>query len=332
MIGRIYGHLEERKYPFLFGDLESEENWDTALSQMKMQFIEYLNEIPIGPRAYPIRRRNAEVTEKEITERFPYVNWIREKLGNDLLGILLYGSASRTADPSQFSDYDNWVVVKNVPRAHRILKGTMPSVYLDKIVEGDKSHNLPNTKHVGIHLFPESSEYLERHIRFLHDSTEFLKHTLVLDGRFDFPVIAEDEVVERGISHAYVKLKTISGSLNWAYSTPEKIIGKPNLFEFIVKNIRFFLQHSLNAMHEPKFRDKEELDALLAERGMPLPGYKPDPKYIQESLLFSMTSVLRLQQDLIEFGRSPNLEFLLDNNQRDPSHVNDWGSLDDEAI
>ena len=80
------------------------------------------------------------------------------------MGILLYGSASRTADPSQFSDYDNWVVVKNVPRAHRILKGTMPSVYLDKIVEGDKSHNLPNTKHVGIHLFPESSEYLERHI------------------------------------------------------------------------------------------------------------------------------------------------------------------------
>ncbi|MFH1174756.1 MAG: hypothetical protein V1725_06495 [archaeon] len=308
MIGQIYDHLKERPYPFLFGDLRNEQHWDEALSQMKYQFMEYLLEIPSGKRKFEIRKRTVEVSEHELQHRFPYVQWLREKLGDNLVGILLYGSASRTDDPAQFSDYDNWVRVKDLRKAHNVLRLTKPSVLEEKVVEGAEHSSL--AKHVGIHLFPSSDEYLQRHIRFLHDSREFLEHTLVLHGEFDFPIIDREEVIERGISHAYVKLKTVAGSLNWAYTSPEKIIGKPNLYEFIVKNIRFFLQHSLNSTHEYKFRNKAELNGILANRGIYLPEYKPDLQHIRTSLLFSLSTVLQLQQELLAAGKKPNMTFL----------------------
>ena len=37
VIGRFYGHLKEREYPFLFGNLLDPTTWDDALSQIKRQ-------------------------------------------------------------------------------------------------------------------------------------------------------------------------------------------------------------------------------------------------------------------------------------------------------
>ncbi len=331
-IGRIYGHLSGRDYPFLFGDLKDKSQWDSALSQMKTQFIAYMQEVNLGKRIYPKKVRKVDVSTTEIQNRFVYVEWLKQKLGDDLLGILLYGSAARTDNPSEYSDFDNWIRVKDIQRAHKILRGTCPIVYDGKVIEG-YSQEIPGGKHLGIHLFPESEDYLMRHIRFLHDSREFLKHTRILYGEFPFQKVRQDEVIERGISQAYMKLKTIAGSLNWAYSTPEKLVGKPSLFEFIVKNVRFFLQHSLNAIESPRFRDKTELNQLLADRGLHIPEYKADPEHIRQSLLYAMVSVLTLQKEFINSGRKPNLEFLVDKkeytNWSDPK-IDDWGQYDDD--
>lgn len=334
MIGRLYNHLQEREYPLLFGGLEDPSRWDEALSLIKMTFIEYMLEVPVGKRKYPVRTRTQEVSDKELRTRYPYVEWLKQKLGDDLEGVLLYGSAARTDNPEEYSDFDNWVRVRDVRRAHQALRATKPFLVDDKVVEmtGKPDNGIPvEAKHIGIHLMPELEEYMIRHIRFLHDSREFLKHTKVLYGEFPFPKIRQDEVIERGISQAYVKLKTISGSLNWAYSAPEKILGKPNLFEYIVKNVRFFQQHSLNALEEPKFRDKKELDRILAEKGMEIPKYKPDLQYIKDSLIISMINVLKLQKELIDSGRKPNLRFMIDEKKYEWSskEIDDWGAYDD---
>ena len=330
-IGRIYGHLDKRDPPFLFGITEDETEWDRALSDIKCQFIEYMKEIPIGPREYKTEIIKSEVSEKEIKENYPYIEWFKGKLGDNYLGTLLYGSASRTNEPSKFGDYDNWVVVEDIRKAHEVLKGTAPAVIIEedgtrKVVEDCHGHG-EEIKHLGIHLFPNDEQYMVNHIRFLHDSKEFMEHTKVLDGEFPFPKVAMDEIVERGISHAYTKLKTITGSLNWAYSSPEKIQGKPALFEFIVKNMRFFLQHSLNATEEPKFRDKEELNELLAERNLYLPEYNDDLNHIRDSLIYSMRGVLQLQKELIESERTPNLEFLINEDKAKKNNI-DWNKED----
>ena len=330
-IGRIYGHLSERDSPFLFGITEDESTWDAALSDIKTQFIEYMKEIPVGPRKYPLKTLKAEVGKKQLKTDYPYIDWLKEKLGDNFLGALLYGSAARTNDPSKYGDYDNWVLVDDMGKAHEALKGTSPAVIIAEdgtrsVVEGCHEDG-PSIKHLGIHLFPNDETYIVNHIRFLHDSKEFRKHTRVLYGEFPFPKVRMDEIVERGVSHAYVKLKTIAGSLNWAYSAPEKIQGKPALFEFVVKNLRFFMQHSLNAMGEPTFRDKHTLNDLLAERDLFLPKYKPDFEHIRNSLVYSMQAVFQLQKELIESGRKPNLAFLNSDVEEPITRDIDWDSM-----
>jgi hypothetical protein len=333
-IGRIYGHLQEREdAPFLFGDLTDSTTWDSALSDMKIQFMEYLMEVPQGTRRHAKRTRKVEVSQKELHEKYIYVEWLKEVLGDNLLGVLCYGSATRTDDPAGYNDFDNWVRVRNVRAAHKVLAGTCPSVIDGKVEEFTAGEHVePNgAKHLGIHIFPESEEYALRHIKFLHDSREFLNHTRVLYGEFPFIKVAQDEVIERGISQAYLKLKTIAGALNWAYSSPEKIRGKPSLFEFIVKNTRFFLQHSLNATEEPRFRDKTELNKLLAERGLHIPQYDDNLGHIRHSLLYAMTSVLTLQREFIDSGRQPQLDFLVDRKRLDwnAPEINNWARYDD---
>ena len=335
MIGQLYGHIKEREYPFLFGDLTNESTWDSALSEMKQQFIEYMLEIPVGKRVYPQKIRKVDVSKKSLEQKYIYVDWLKEKLGDNLVGVLLYGSAARTDDPELYSDFDNWVRVRDVKKAHEVLRGTRPAVLENRVVpyvqkyEDKKKENTP--KPIGIHIFPESEEYLLRHIRFLHDSREFLLHTKVLYGEFPFLKIKQDEVIERGISQAYTKLKTIAGSLNWAYSSPDKINGKPHLFEFIVKNVRFFLQHSLNAMEGPRLRDKEELNDLLAQRGLAIPSYQDNLPHIQRSLLYAMVSVLTLQKEFINSGRKPQLDFLVDDKKYEWSspEIDEWKVMGD---
>lgn len=330
MIGQLFGHLKAREYPLLFGDIEKPENWDTALSNIKMLFVDYLQELPVGKRKYPRRIRKVDVSKKELQNKYGCAEWIKEKLGDDLIGILNYGSASRTDNPDKYSDFDNWVRVRDIRKAHKILQGTNPYLYEGKVVEAGLNKMPEEAKHIGIHLMPESEEYLIRHIRFLHDSREFLKHTKVLYGEFPFLKVQQDEVIERGISQAYIKLKTIAGSLNWAYSTPEKLIGKPALFEFIVKNVRFFLQHSLNALDKPVFRDKQELNELLKEKGMAIPEYKEDLQHIKDSILTSMVNSLHLQKELINSRRRPKLDFLLDDKtyEWNSPEIDDWSKYD----
>ena len=312
-IGRLYGHLQDRgkEYPFLFGgDFENPAKWDEILIGIKKMFIEYFEEVPLGERMYEMRTRRQEVSNKELREKYVYLEWLKEKLGDDLKGVLLYGSAARTDDPKGYSDFDNWVRVRDVAKAQRMLAGTCPAVLEGKVVELRNGEHPEVAKHLGIHFFPESDNYMLRFIRFLHDSREFLKHTKVLYGEMPFIKVRQDEVIDRGISQAYIKLKTIAGALNWAYTYPEKMMGKPALFEFIVKNVRFFLQHSLNAIEEPKLRTKAELNERLTQRGLYIPEYRDDAQYMKEAVLFSMYSVLTLQSEFVNSKRTPNFKFL----------------------
>lgn len=314
-IGRIYGHLRQREYPILFGDLTNPQEWNNAFMRIKQTFIDFIKEIPVGERVYPIIHRKKDTSDKENETRFPQVEWLKEELGDNLIGILLYGSAARTEDPKGYSDLDNWVRVRNIRAAQEKLKGSNPFAYEGKIIHCEEGKEPKGAKHIGIHFQPESEEYTIKFIRFLHDSREFLEHTRVLEGEFPFPIVRQDEVIERGLSHAYTKLKTIAGALYWAYHSPERIQGKPALFEFIVKNLRFWEQHALNAIVEPNFRGKEEIDHILADNGIYIPKYNDDLQYIKDSLIYANVKVLELQRGLYERHRKANLEFLTDNRE-----------------
>ena len=341
-IAHIYGQLGKEEYPFLFGGLKDPATWDTALSDMKLMFNRFLREMPMGRRQYDVVVRGVEVSEQELKDKYVYLGWLKEKLGDNLDSILLYGSASRTSDPTKYSDFDNWVSVHDIPKAHEALRGTCPIVYDGQVVEMptpdemehmlDKEGNgrvrvktkngeidldvvsdhVVGSHHLGIFLIPADDEYRIKHARCLHDSIEFLLHTKVLHGQWPFPVVSQDEVVERGMSAAYIKLKTIAGSLNWAYWEPERLMRKTALFEYIVKNLRFFMQHAQNATVEPAFRDKETIDGLLAQRGIHIPKYQNDREHIKKSILYALINAYKLQAEYIASGRKTDLSFLED--------------------
>ena len=312
-IGKLHGHFADRsaEYPFLFGgEFHDPATWDSTLISVKKMFIDFILEVPLGKRWYGMKVRTCEASSYDLKERFVYVDWLKEKLGDDLVGVLLYGSAARTDDPKGYSDFDNWVRVKDVAKAQRILSGTCPAVFEGKVISLSNGEHPEGAKHLGIHLFPDSDDYMLRFVRFLHDSREFLKHTQVLYGEMPFIKVKQDEVIERGVSQAYIKLKTIAGALNWAYTIPDKMMGKQALFEFVVKNVRFFLQHALNAVEGPQLRTKAELNERLAERGLHIPEYRCDPVHIKHSILYAMHSVLRLQSEFLHSSRKANFLFL----------------------
>ena len=318
-IGRMQGFVGKRDYPLLFGDVKKKKNWDEILFRVKSAFEELMEEVPIGNRQYPRQKKKINLSGKEIRRRYPHVEYLKSKLGDNLAAILVYGSSAREEDPSNYGDFDNWVMVRDIRAAYEALKGTSPNVIDGKVEElrDVDDDDLPkHAKHVGINLLPESEERVYRHIRFLHDSREFLLHTNVVYGEFPFEKSALQEVVPRGLSNAAVKSKTLLGMLNWAYARPDKIRGKPKLFEFVVKIPRFFLQHVLNAEGKPKFRDKHQLDKILSEAyDIKIPAYTNDPEKIKEIVKQTTADIFKLKKAFIgvEADRKPDLSFLTDN-------------------
>ncbi|MBU2522771.1 MAG: hypothetical protein KKE23_00585 [Nanoarchaeota archaeon] len=337
-IGRMYEFVNEKQYPILFGDCTREEDWDEILFKTKHAFEEMMGEVPLGNRKYSRKMRKPEFSEKEVEKKFPFVNYLKNKLGDNLTGILLYGSSAREEDPSKYNDYDTYVVVRDMRKAFEAMKGTCPNVLDGKVKEmtGVSQDDLPkDAKHIGIHLIPNSADYIYRHMRMLHDSREFLLHTQVLYGEIPSEKSALDEVVQRGLSNAAIKSKIVIGALNWAYTKPEKIIGKPNLFDYIVKIPRFYLQHILNAEGKPKFRDKHQLNMILDQvYKMTTPEYSGNPEFIRESVRQAAANIFNLKKDFmtIEAESTPNFSFLTDSRifgWKQGSEVDSWGRFDD---
>ncbi len=333
-IGRIYNHLKERETPLLFGLTRDIATWDAALLEIKLLAIEFTKEVPTGPREYNHSTTQAELTDKIISRDYPYVDWLENKLKDNLVRILLYGSAARTNDPSLFGDFDNWVVVDDISAAYEVLTRTAPAVRIlgdgtRKVIEGcfDPDPKDKNLKPVGIHVLLNDHDYEERHIRALHDSEEFRMHTKPLRGEFVFPKVALDELTNRGLCQSHIKLKTGSGGASWAYNSPEKILGKEPLFAFFAKIPRFALQHGLTAMEGPGFRDKQELDRRLAEKGIFIPKYKADADYIRRSLIDSTVASFIVQKEIIEHGIEPSFDFLSHHSKLLETDLN-WAELD----
>jgi len=337
-IARMYDFVQERQYPILFGDTSNSKNWDEILFKTKQTFEELICEVPLGNRNYSKRVRSPDFSQKEIQRKFPYIDYLKNKLGDNLSGVLVYGSSAREEDPSKYKDYDNYVIVKDLRKAFEAMKGTCPNVVNGKVVEmrGISQKDISaDAKHIGIHLIPDSEDYLCRHMRMLHDSREFLLHTHVLYGNIPFEKSALDEVVQRGLSNAAIKSKIVIGALNWAYASPERLQGKPGLFDFIVKIPRFYLQHVLNAEGKPKFRDKQQLNMILNQvYRMDIPEYSEDLIEIKESVKKTAANIFKLKKDFVtvEAETAPNFSFLTDNKifgWKQGSEVDYWGKFDD---
>jgi hypothetical protein len=318
LISRQYGLLGKRPYPILFGDITDPKNLDSALIDMKVTFVEFMEELSLGNRTYETTVLTEEdnrrpVTPRIMREKYPHVEYLKGILKSNLQGIVLYGSAAATDDPSKYSDLDNLVLVGDVRKALESLKCRRPFAHGGKVIECLGKEPPEGAKHIGMNVLPASKESFIKYLRSLHDAREYYNHSQILYGEIPMARISMDEVMESGISCAYSKFHSCMGNLKRAYLNPENLSARRGLYEFFAKTPRFFLQHTLNAMGKPPaYRSKEELNARLEEAGMGIPEFNPDTGHIRRTMMQTAINVLQLQREFSDFERKADFSFFTD--------------------
>jgi hypothetical protein len=279
----------------------TEERLDEILIQVKLRMLDLMREADFPITTVP----EEEFTAGPLPARFGYVNHLRRTLGDNLTAVVGYGSATRTEDIEKYGDYDNWLIVEDVERALRQLKGFRPhyDIRTDSLFSADEhviaSWNNPAVKHVGLLIFPNDQRVLHNYMRSLHDIEEFRTTILPLYGAVRLPNPTHEEAVERGISQAYIKAKTLAGSVTLFYDDPSLLLDKPALFDFFCKNTRFFYKHARKHA-DRSIMTKEEADAaMLAEHGIRVLAYMHDPGYISDALLYSRIATAYLQEQML---------------------------------
>jgi len=238
---------------------------DEILIQTKLRYVDFLRNLPEWAEPVEVVNKRAELSSEE-RQRFSYIDGILSICGEYVVAIALYGSASKETNPDNYSDYDNFLVVRN---------GTLERLYPK--LKGRKFTHYDG-KHIGFNLVEES--VFTKFIRLNHNPNEHLNHTIVLYGNLNFPVVSEAEICERGTSYAVLRLKALKSACAWITKNPCSLLDKKALFDYFQKTPLFIIRSALNFTERIAYRSKDEIKSRLAEIGGEVLHFKPDKKYI----------------------------------------------------
>ncbi len=205
---------------------------------------------------------------------------LEEIVGRSFAGVLLYGSSAAGAG----NDFDNFAVLNMLyPDLYARIRGSKPR-------ESDKE--------VGVIFVPRS---VLRNFLYINVSNHLFKTSAkVLKGAFEFPNESPRYTIFKEMYHAgFGSAKLLSG-LNLVYRQPEVFFDKPGLFEYFMKLNRFTL-HGLMQRNGHVVLPKEEVLAILRDDyGFPIPKFRPDAKYLQESFVSANRASVALAQRLYD--------------------------------
>jgi hypothetical protein len=253
--------------------------------------MDFYKSLPMNLHDIGYEAKTARLSQRE-KSKYGYLEWLKERLGDNLDSVIVYGSSLMEEN---YNDFDNIVLVHDLDQAYDVLKGTRPSFLDGKIVSSSAAG-----KHIGINILPSADRILQKYLRFNNNPIMVMKSSKVIHGSVDFPVVSLEEAAERGLSQTHVKLKLIAGGLNWVYTHPEKIIGKPSLFDYFVKNIRFLFQNALYLTEGDTTSTKTQLDGRLKkDYGITIPSYSDDPNKIRSSMVYSRHACASLYDVLL---------------------------------
>jgi hypothetical protein len=260
-------------------DVLRSDDFDEILIHAKLRYAHLLKIMPELARPVGCTTKRADLTAEE-KAKFSYIDDILEICGNTVTAIALYGSAAKEINPRNYSDYDNFLVVKD---------GSLGFLY--PRLKGRKFKHKDGKK-VGLNLVEES--VISKIIRFQHDPNEFLEYCKVLYGEIDFPEVPWYELKERGNSYAILRTKALKSACSWVTKEPNILKDKKDLFDYFMKTQLFIIQSALNQTEGIKFRTKDEFKERLAEVGGRVHPFKPDPRYILYSIYQATVTATKL--------------------------------------
>ncbi|MBI2141162.1 hypothetical protein HYU16_01940 [Candidatus Woesearchaeota archaeon] len=277
-IFRMLGVKPPEKIP---ADVLEHGNLDEILIAAKLRFAEFMKILPDWMLPVPVSVKRADL-DSDQRKRFAYLEDILGIAGDNAVGVALYGSASRETDQAKFSDYDNYLVVKD---------GSLPQLY--PYLVGKRFVNPFDGKPVSFNLIEEST--FTKFARMHHDPSENLESGLVLYGELKFPVASGTETIERGVSHAVLRAKALKSAAIWVAQEPDVLSGKEPLFSFFQKSPVFIVQAGLNHALGIASRSRDDIVAAMRNisGGSALP-YQPDAAYLRDATHLAVTSATLL--------------------------------------
>ena len=252
---------------------------DDTMIEIKLQFANILRAMPEWAAPVATVNKHANLNSEQ-KQKFGYVDDILKIVGDDAVAIAAYGSSVKESDPKNYSDYDNFLVVKphSLGRIYPQLKG--------------RKFEHKDGKHVGLNLIEEG--VFTKFIRLNHDPNEYLTHCTVLHGQLNFPVVSEREVKERGTSYSVLRSKALKSACSWIARNPELLLDKKDLFDYFQKTLLFITQSALNSTEGVEHRSKDVLMARLAEAGGEVLPFKPDRDYVLDATYRAAASSTQL--------------------------------------
>ncbi|MBN2145446.1 MAG: hypothetical protein JW774_12590 [Candidatus Aureabacteria bacterium] len=274
-----------------------EGNLKELLIEIKKRLIRYMEQLPAAcRREEKMSARAPDSLPAEEKRKFGYLEWLKEKLGENLRAVVVYGSSVR--EDEDYHDYDNYVVVRDLDEAYKVLKGA--GITYD--IETGQVHWQGHAgKEVTLNLITESAyPYISRYNQYCDRTVNQCK---IIHGEVSFYRVSSGEVMERSMSSCYIRLKMLRSAAVWISRNPSELVGKPALFEFFVKHAQFFMTVNLNLNHpENDFRvlSKEELREELRKVGIEPLTCRSDPAYIARSMVQAAVDAFRIHAMFLE--------------------------------
>ena len=266
-------------------DLADDADLAELMIEAKIRYAHLLSMIPGWTDDVELRFRDPTHLDSVQQRRFCYAPTLIDHLGDDLVGLVVYGSAAKEQDDAKVGDYDHYVLIR---------PGSFRTVYAKLRALDDLKHPADG-KPVGVNLIEEPS--FPNFMRWHHDPRETLEHAVVLHGQVAFPVVGDQEIQERGVSYALLRAKTLKSTAAWAV-TDEPFLAslsqKPALFEYFQKTVRFLAASALNLRHGVRSRTKETIDAELARIGTKVFPYHDNVAYARRTMLSTALSATKL--------------------------------------
>ncbi len=249
---------------------------DEVLLYAKDAFTALLRSAPAGP-AVETMRKEADILPRELAQ-FSFVDDLRRRLGDDI-AVALFGSATTSPD---FDDYDIFVVVPD---------GTIGAMYQTGDLVGARLANPFDGKSIGINMIEQSQ--FTKYVRWQHNPLSLLESCRVLYGSLDFPVVSEEENREHGIAHMMLRVKSLRSAAIWT-AHDGALAGKPPLFAYFQKTLRFLAEEVLNSEEGHRVRSKDELSAFLRKLGWEELQYVPNNTALVEATQLATVASSRL--------------------------------------
>ncbi|MBU0634124.1 MAG: hypothetical protein KKA52_03580 [Candidatus Omnitrophica bacterium] len=299
------GLLERSKAQFMSYKFSKDMRVD-ILIEIKQRLLNYLEILPLAFHEPQMRTVRAALTAEE-KMRHGYIDWLKETLGDNLKAVVLYGSAAR--EEEDFDDFDNYIVVKDIKEAYKLLKGVALRYKDGKVLVRGKTG-----KEISLNIIPEAVFAKIFHFNAVCDRN--IDHCKVLYGSTDIYDITKEEILERSISSVYLRLKTLRSAAVWIARSPSEVIGKSALFKYFVKNTQFIMNICINCLEGLRIISKEEIKTRLNALGIELFEYKTDFEYISQAMIQTAVDSSWIHDKYLK-DRKPDLSFL-DFNAIDP--------------